>query len=515
MLKFAKRNIFTIMRKLLLKYLNTSAGILPYCLVFIASISGPVDPDLGWHLKYGEYLVKHHDILRANTFSTMMPDYRWANTSWLTDLLSYLTYQAGGFFGLILLSSFTITLTFYFLSKALRLSLWDQAILFPILIYLELPLNDISFRGQELTFLFLSILIFLINYYERHAKLIFLTIPLFLVWANFHGEFLLGLTIFAGWIVLYLLQGIFINLKEAKYRNITNKSYLSLTIGFLRFNKKGVIYLISVLIFSFLAILINPFGIEIYTDIFSHIGNPLLKDILEYIPIAAFSDTWWNHVTVLLLAIIGLLILRAKNQLISPIFIGILLVFLYAFKVIRYAWASYYLILPVLQIVPAALSPKGKQLNTTLSVLLLSVAMAIMIAVKLPAAKYTSYSWSSYCQRLGCSPKSAEYLIKHNLTRNLFSLYGWGGWLIWNYPRIKPLIDGRMHLWQDRNGYSAFAEYYDYQTGKKSLDSSPYKVVYISRYDEPYNDLLILTLQKKWKMIYQDDSSAIFVRGDK
>src|SRR5581483_2377349 len=144
--------------------------ILPYIAVFVGALYRPTDPDLGWHLKYGEYFFKHGEVLRDNTFSTMMPDYHWANTSWVTDLITYTTFSHFAFFGLTLLSAFVITLTFFFFSRAFRLSPWNQVIFFPLLLLAEESVNLLSFRGQQLTFLFLGVLFFILSFYEEQKE---------------------------------------------------------------------------------------------------------------------------------------------------------------------------------------------------------------------------------------------------------------------------------------------------------------------------------------------------------
>jgi hypothetical protein len=103
--------------------LNKILFVLPYLVVFVLSLFHASDPDLGWHLKYGEYFYQHGSLLRDNTFSTMMPNFHWANTSWLTDIISYTTYHLGGLFGLSLLGAFVVTMTFYFFAKAAKMTL--------------------------------------------------------------------------------------------------------------------------------------------------------------------------------------------------------------------------------------------------------------------------------------------------------------------------------------------------------------------------------------------------------
>ena len=178
--------------------------VLPFLFVFIYSLYQPADPDLGWHLKYGEYFWQHGTVLRDNTFSTMMPNFHWANTSWLIDIIDYTTYHVGGFWGLSLLSSLVVTLTFYFFAKAARLSLWEKTLVFPFILYLEAPVNAVSFRGQQVVLLFIGVLFYLISWYEKKPKLLLLTIPLFWILSAIDGEFILAYVLFGMWVVLYL-----------------------------------------------------------------------------------------------------------------------------------------------------------------------------------------------------------------------------------------------------------------------------------------------------------------------
>src|SRR3989344_1890931 len=117
------------------KIIEIITSILPYLAVFFASLFHPYDNDLGWHLKYGEYFFKNGHILRENIFSTEMPNYHWVNSSWLTDLISYVTFTNFGFLGLSILAATIITATFYFFAKSARLDFFEKALIFPPLLY--------------------------------------------------------------------------------------------------------------------------------------------------------------------------------------------------------------------------------------------------------------------------------------------------------------------------------------------------------------------------------------------
>jgi hypothetical protein len=496
--------------------------ILPYLIVFVFSLYQPNDPDLGWHLKYGEYFWQHGTLLRNNTFSTMLPGYHWSNTSWLTDIISYTTYHFGGLFGLSLLGALVVTLTFYFLAKAAKMTLWEQTIVFPLILYLEGPINAVSFRGQQIVLLFIGILFYLISRFEEKPTLLWCAVPLFWIWVNIDGEFLLGYVLFVAWVVLYITK----NLVEKSLSHENKKGKTQKWFGFTFEKLKRAFYeeekeaklLSKVLIVSFLVTFINPFGYGLHMDALSHIGSPLLKDIGEYLPFAMYSQDWWNEVIVGIILIFGLFILGFRGLFSEkiPVLGGGLLLFLLSLEVRRYAWPAYYLLFPLLAMTATFLKPDGKKLTKNISIVFLLIFLAMAVHSRYPFTKFTQYGWSEYCelQVLPCTPQSAEFLITHHLNHNIFTLYGWGGWLIWNYPQIKPAIDGRMDMWV-QNGYSAFTDYYSIEQNMKDIDGTNYDVVYMSTGKPVYNRLLQLTKQKKWKLVYQDKYAGIFVRVDK
>ena len=183
--------------------------------IFIASLFSSLDPDLGWHLKYGEYFFQNNSILRGNTLSSLMPDFKWNNSSWATDLLTYLTFNNFGFLGLSVLAALVITATFFFIGKAAKLSLFERSIIFPILFYFVLPVNRVSFRGQLLSLLLIAIMFYVLSRFEQKNKRgLLLLIPLFAIWSNFHGEFILGLALFLIWVFVYSAKEIYLNFRN-------------------------------------------------------------------------------------------------------------------------------------------------------------------------------------------------------------------------------------------------------------------------------------------------------------
>jgi hypothetical protein len=483
-----------------LKYL---AYLLPYVFVFVASLYRPKDPDLGWHLKYGEYFFKNHQILRDNIFSTMMPNFHWANGSWGTDVLTYFIYNHWGFLGLTLASALIVILTFFFFSKAAKFTFFENALFFPVLIYLESSVNSSSFRGQQLSLLFLGILFFILSRYKSFSKILFFVPFIFFIWCNIHVEFFLGVALFGLWLLLVAIKdGLTV------FQKNVNNFYKHLT------------FLITIFVLSFLATLLNPFGIGIHLTVLSHIGNPLLKRINEYVPFSIFSASWFGLIIVTALVLLGIIYIFSKRKIIDllPTLVIPLVLLLLSFFVRRYAWPGYYLTLPIFLILLSDIKIYVKKYLFIIAMVASTVSILFAATLKIPFIQFANMSWKTYCQiqEMPCSPRSAEYLLNHKLTENLFSYYDWGGWLIWNYPSIKPSIDGRMHVWKDDSGYSASYDFDAYINAQKNIDQSAYDVIYIPMDRSPlYMELSRLVTQNKWKLAYRDDDSGIIIRINK
>lgn len=468
-----------------------------YLAVFIFSINLPTDPDLGWHLKYGEYFFKNGTVLRDNIFSTMMPDYKWVNHSWASDALIYFVYNSNGFIGISLLGAGIVTLTFFVLSKAFNLTLWNKAILFPIIFLMVSNVNAVSFRSQMMSYFFTVVLFYILSLYEKNPKRLLFVIPLFLVWANFHGGFIVGLILLFGYLGIKKL----LELKDD-------------------FNIRKIIPAVK---FEFLAVigvliasLINPFGYGVYLESFNHFGNPWLKYVSEWSAFENLSQQWWKLIIFVNLYLVGTLLLFMGGKLKKNLTFAILILFFIglSFYERRYAWSMYYISAPILLGISEYLKPSSKSVQRTAVLILSSAFLLIAFHFKQSPEYYNSMNWDRFCMNSSnlCSKNAIGFILKNNLTTNLSTPYSWGGWMIWNYPEIKPSIDGRMHLWKDKNGYSAFGEYYTNVRDWESIDKSKYNTVLVLKQKPMFKRLKKLTKEGKWRFIYEDDLSAVFVR---
>ncbi len=473
------------------------SAILPYIFVFLASLFRPADTDLGWHLKYGEHFIKTGDILRANTFSAEMADFKWSNIAWMTDILSYLIYSLGGFFALTLAGAIVVTSTFFFFSKAFKVDFWQKAILFPLLIFFVEPLNRISFRGQLISVMLLGVLLYLLEKYKDGSQKALFFVPLlFFIWANIHGQFILGL----GVLFLWLFADVVENVIKAKKLNDEVKS-------------KAVQYA-GISILSLLLPIIHPFGIGIYEDALIHFHNPLLKSIAEYVPPEELSTTWINQLFMAIFLSVGIItyVIQKKWRNTLTTIIPSLLLYTVSLNVKRYAWSMYYVAIPLLKPLADFFRPPTKRIQRHVATGIFLVLIMMTLIIKYPLTQFADMNWNVYCQEIGnCSPQGAEKLKKYYIPGKTMTLYDWGGWLIWNYPAIKPSTDGRMHLWE-KDGYSGFRHDYNIEQNIADLHFSKYEVVFTGKEKPIYSRLQELENEGTWRKMYEDPKSVIFTR---
>lgn len=398
-----------------------------------------------------------------------------------------------------------MVLIFLIFSLAFGLSYWELSIASVLIYFIAIPVFELGFTGQTVSFLFLAIVYFtLCKYQQGKRKILFILIPLFILWTNLHGEFFLGYAIFGLWSVLYIVSKSCHN-GRVYLRRIINESKI----------------LVPFLIFTFLSTLINPHGIELYTkEILQMNGQPMQKVIVEWFPFVTFSTEWWELVAWGLIVLLNILIISYRKEFLVKLpYIGpFLVLYVMSFVMRRYAWPMYLISLPIGYQFISTLKPRIQWLSFLISGIILSAAYVYISFVLLPKEDIFTMDWNQYCTKyVRCSFKAGEvfqeYVKIHNIPPNKYmTTYDWGGWMVWNFPRIKPTVDGRMPLWRDEKGYSAFEKYYAYERNWFDIDTSQYNLVYMSRGKLLYNRLIQLTKENKWRLFYQDETSAIFER---
>jgi len=413
--------------------------------LLIQAVQPPIDPDLGWHLRYGEYFFQTGQVLKDNLLSFVWPNYHWVQASWGFDLLVYQLFIHGGFLALAVTGALFTFLIFLIITWPLkRLSPLQLFFLSIIFLVLTSPLWGGALRTPTLSTVFLALTIVLsdsfLNPEERRLPRlsIWLLPVLFFFWANLHGGFALGLILLTSQWVSF---GVLLALRKRK--KIT---FSGVNTAFWR------VYGFALFV-SWLTPLINPWGLRLYTETFQHTTNTNLTVIAEWMPLVGLKTE--SIVTALLVALTLLVVALRREIRNLPAVMMLLLATYLAFSANRFliilgVITTYLLSRNLPQLHWRRLQNRLVQIG--IAVLLCGLVAFDMFVSKvyfpLPNPVIFRYNWSNYCDfTLFCSEGITQVMLSDLPGGPGFHPYSYGGYLSWRVPQVKTFIDGRMSAW--------------------------------------------------------------------
>ena len=430
--------------------------IWPHCLLVLKIILGIVitvsffivikkniDPDLGWHLRVGEQIVQTRNIPYFDTFSYTMAGHPWVDHEWSADILLWLGYN--NHLWLLIEVFFTFFAVFPFLFWIQRAK--NYPFLFAVTLASLFAIQIIGVRLQVVSF-FLFFLVYEFLYRWRLKLIGFFWLyflpPIFLLWANLHAGFSLGL----GLLLFFLILLFFDRPRK----------------------RKRIISFAFIFTLSAALALVNPYGIGLYQEVVRvALSSETAKYIQEWQPGLFFI----NPQFAVFLGIFIFTLIAARKKVDFGLWSLPLVLFLAFLKSVRlsllfiasalpllhYGWAFLQKEIDRAQLLhPAPKKIRKAGIVTALIVFVLLSSLAVY-----SAATYKSMAYPD---------QAIEYLKKNpDLTAlNIFNEYGWGGYLIWKLPRVKVFIDGRMPHWKDNTLDSAMADYISV-TDKKNWEA--------------------------------------------
>jgi hypothetical protein len=409
-----------------------------------------LDPDFGWHMRSGFYFLEN-GIPSTDPFSYTMPSFPFIDHAWGTSILFSFLYPKIGLVGLSFLLSGLLIFSFFILlydgiiSEVPHRS--TQAITFPLFIFSASILAPFFFvRAQVFSWFFWSIFVSIFSDKSLWNKYRFLLPGIFILWVNLHGGFALG-------IFSLLLYGIV---------NFFKKNLKSL----------DVIIIVSCIFATF----INPYGIHIWTEVFMTVSSPLLRtNVQEWRSIIFSSDL----IMFCFITFSTISIFRYWRKL--PLEQVFLFCFLLLQSLLSLKNVPFWILL-ALPLTSRSLLyfkdevssiPHGKE-RFMKAIYILTRVCVLMLALEFFFTIRSAYS----VQEQNFYPQKAiQYLKEHRQEGNVYSDYGWGGYLDWKYPEKKVFIDGRMAIWRWDNApknelSNAFKTYIMIGRGEASYKST-------------------------------------------
>ena len=244
------------------------------------------DPDLWGHIRFGEDILDQRTLQSVDPYS-FTADRPWVNHEWLSEVTMALAHRSGGSTGLVILKLAMIVGSVLCLVSIARR---DGADARGIVLIAGLGLAGMlsrtqSVRPQLFSVLFFSLLILLIRRAERKPTALLMAFPIFVLWANSHGGWLVGCGTVAVWCALHAIE----HLRDRRRVMIT--AIAGLTAG--------------------AATLLTPYGVEIWGFLRQTVG-PGRRFIAEWEWITGSPATLfpWLACWVLLIAAVA----RSKHK---------------------------------------------------------------------------------------------------------------------------------------------------------------------------------------------------------
>jgi hypothetical protein len=454
------------------------------------------DPDFWWHLKTGQLILQDKQIPYFDDYSFTSAGKPWIAHEWLSEIIMFSTYKAGGipftviFFGLLILSSFILSIfraenrnNLYAIGGALLLGvILSTPVLWP--------------RPQIFSLLYASTFLLLLDRFLKTNRIRYL-IPLpiiMLLWVNQHGAFIIGLGIIGIYIIGSFIDRLILISKEKK--------------GIRKVFTKTLWIILVTLVICFLAVLVNPNGSRMFIYPFQTVSDSSLQEFNQEWASPNFHERTWIPLAVMYLSLIGFG-LKAKKS-ISTINILLCVVFGYLTLLALKQVALFAIVsIPILSDLISNVIPftRRKDQSNRLVTPLAFVSIAGIVLIGANSIIHLEKKQSAFMDQF-FPTKSVEFITKEGIKGNIFNSYNWGGYLIWNmYPEQKVYIDGRCDMY----GAEFVTRFVDIYTTKPGWENAlkADKIQYVLVEPNTYLAYGLLD-QPGWKAIYSDEVSVLF-----
>ncbi|MGI6347597.1 MAG: hypothetical protein ACOXZ1_00130 [Patescibacteria group bacterium] len=540
-----------------LKLLNSLLYILMF-LIIINNSLGYLDPDLGWHIKVGESIYQEQAVPHINHYNFVFSDNDnfWVDHEWLSNLLTYLIYDNFGYLSLTLFFALILFFTLLILNQFIFNKISSQPIFKTLLIILEIILikgilPSSGIRIQELSWLFFILLLLIIYNFEDKVILkkkkpwliLGFLIPLFFLWTNSHGSFILGPVIL--FIYIIVKAGEIIIFKS----NCKLKSFFDFS---RTLEKQNILHLSLALILSSAISLINPYGLKLFDFLFIYSKNTAyLRIIAEWFSPFSFPLVPWNliYLVIFLVVFIYFFIINKKKEELQfirqPWNLALNLIFLILFLKSKRHFPLFFIVsFPSLVTIlwsgiknifsNIKFNHNGK-IDIFLKIFIITSIIISGMAILLKTNFHHRDPFKSFCGKYPCY--AVNFLQKHHqkyLNKKLFNNYNWGGYLIHEYPEKQIFIDGRLPQKTLKN-HSYIEEYLLFSSEseeiiKEKLDEYDIELVLISKETKKRLNWLeqillfkntkilvaknnlkdFLNKDSNWILIYEDQTSIIY-----
>ena len=455
--------------------------------IFAFAHRGIADPDIWWHLRNADILVKQHLMIRQDLYSFTTRGAPWINHEWLAELPYYFAYQLFGVRGLyfVLLGALEAILLGVFCLAWLNSKNVKAAFLVS---WLAVFLATISFGPRTLLFgwILLVVELVILSQLEKGKDHTGWLPVLFLIWVNTHGSWLIGLTFLMLFVASGFIDGKWGRIEARRWSNAQRRK------------------LLVVCALSLGALFINPYTYHLafypFDLAFQQKAN--ISHVTEWQSLN-FHELRGKIVFAMLALTISLGLARKRIWRLSEL-LFVLTAFYSALTYSRFMFLAAIVLTPMLAVELDTLPAYKRELDKPWlnAVLMLSLLFACALNIPSPA-----YLLETTVQDYPV--KALPFLANFRPEGRVLNDYLWGGYLIWNAPHIPVFVDSRVDIFDHRG---VFQDYLDLMGGKQSLEIlDKYQIRYVL-YTKESPLAYLLVHNAGWKLAYDDGTTVLLER---
>ena len=474
-----------------------------------------LDPDFGWHLRVGE-IIQESGFPKTDPLSFTMPTFGFVDHEWLTNISISYIYSIFGMWGLaVCFSLFAVLAVGASLTRVAdkfhqRIAINKFIPNIVTLLSFSVLLPFFGVRPQVLSWFFLAIILWILFKKWNYLKARFAVVPLILLWTNMHGSFVIGVGVL--FLVLFL--------KLVRTRKI-------------EFSE------IVVLPASLAVTFLNPYGVRLWGEVWMQFSDTSLRwNISEWMPAILMVD--FSFISLLVFSVSLIYRYRSKFTIEE-----LSLFFLVLFSAILSRRHVPLWVIVALPMATACLNyfydevKLIKQAKGRLRKIYIYAWFGTLVIFS-SQAFFSLRSAYLLTEDKYYPSRAVAYLKAEMPEGNIFSEYGWGGYLIWKLPEKRVFIDGRMPSWRwDKNPEGELGNAFDTYTkllggkidykeifnnfnvdtvlwpkvvAKGAIDILAEKIEnFFVKDDEKEKFDFLEQLEKDgWEIIYEDSVSAIY-----
>ncbi len=471
----------------------------------------PLDSDMWWHLRAGETTWQSGRPLLADKFSFTRYGETWVNHSWLSQVGMYILFRVGSYRALSAWVAVFAVLSMGLILLQMEGSPFVRA--GAVVLASTVSAVVWSPRPQIASLVLFALVGYLLYLYKWRGKnRLGWLIPIFILWSNLHGGYVLGL----------ILMG-----------TVIGGEIVNLALGWegeevLAWKRIGTLALWGMA--GALVVVVNPNGPKMWLLPFQTVGVSVLQDFISEWASPDFHQLVQQPFLWLLLLTFGAVGV-SERRLDGSDLVGVVF-FAYLALVARRNYGPFALVaapvltrhladlLPAWQERIAARWPWFAKLHayqerseeTINPILQQSVNVGILVLLSLAAVvklvQVTRPEFVHEAERQVFPVGAVEWINENQPEGQMFNSYNWGGYLIWHLRDYAVFVDGRTDLYGD----DLLGEYLSVMGGEEGwedvLDEWDAGVVVI----EPYSPLVRELEDGGWRLMYEDGEAVVYGR---